>query len=84
MLLEFCRVEKIEIYSRIEFGLLFMLSVVGVISYGIILGGFIRGAKYAFIASVRRLIQVISYEVVFTLVLYFVCHSYKTLEVSSH
>jgi len=80
ILLEFCGLSKDEMCNTIDFGLLFILTIVGLITYGVLLGGLIRGSKYAFIGGVRSLLQVISYEVVFTLLLYTLCQRYKRLE----
>jgi NADH-ubiquinone oxidoreductase chain 1 len=52
-----------------ELGLLFMLAVSSLATYGILLAGWSANSKYAFLGSLRSTAQLISYELVLSSVL---------------
>jgi len=82
ILLEFNALNKNHTWETLQYGALYIIVVIGLISYGILIGGFISGSKYAYLGGIRNVIQVISYEIVFTLLFFLICHLNKTLEVS--
>src|SRR6185503_4365340 len=55
--------------TRINVGLLYIVSVASVGVYGIILAGYASNSKYPLLASLRASAQLISYEVAVTLTL---------------
>ena len=52
-----------------ELGILYMLAVSGLATYGILLAGWSANSKYAFLGSLRSTAQLISYELVLSSVL---------------
>jgi NADH-ubiquinone oxidoreductase chain 1 len=52
-----------------ELGILFMLAVSSLATYGILLAGWSANSKYAFLGSLRSTAQLISYELVLSSVL---------------
>jgi len=81
IILEFSALDKIHTWDTLQFGSLFVIIIVGLVSYGILIGGFISMSKYACIGGIRNVIQVISYEIVFTLLFFLICQLSKNLEV---
>jgi NADH-ubiquinone oxidoreductase chain 1 len=55
--------------SDMELGILFMLAVSSLATYGILLAGWSANSKYAFLGSLRSTAQLISYELVLSSVL---------------
>lgn len=55
--------------SDMELGILFMLAVSSLSTYGILLAGWSANSKYAFLGSLRSTAQLISYELVLSSVL---------------
>lgn len=57
------------VISDMELGILFMLAVSSLATYGILLAGWSANSKYAFLGSLRSTAQLISYELVLSSVL---------------
>lgn len=55
--------------SDMELGILFLLAVSSIATYGILLAGWSANSKYAFLGSLRSTAQLISYELVLSSVL---------------
>jgi len=55
--------------SDMELGILFMLAVSSLATYGILLAGWSANSKYAFLGSLRSTAQLISYELVLSSIL---------------
>jgi len=55
--------------ADMELGILFMLAVSSLATYGILLAGWSANSKYAFLGSLRSTAQLISYELVLSSVL---------------
>ena len=53
-----------------ELGILYMLAVSSLATYGILLAGWSANSKYAFLGSLRSTAQLISYELVLSSVYY--------------
>ncbi len=56
-------VDKNFVISDMSVGLLYVLGIAGVGTYGIIFGGWASNSKYAFLGGLRSAAQMISYEV---------------------
>lgn len=52
-----------EVYSDLNYGLLYLYSLSSLSVYGLILAGWISHSKYPFLGSLRSTAQIISYEV---------------------
>ena len=52
--------------SNMELGILYMLAVSSLSTYGILLAGWSANSKYAFLGSLRSTAQLISYELILT------------------
>jgi NADH-quinone oxidoreductase subunit H len=57
------------VLSNINVGLLFILALSGLSSYGVILSGWSSNSRYAFLGGLRASAQVISYEIAMSLAL---------------
>ncbi len=52
------------VLANINVGILYILAVFSLSSYGIIIAGWASNSKYAFLASIRAITQIISYELI--------------------
>lgn len=57
---------KTAVYSDIDLGLLYILSVSSIGIYGIIISGWASNSKYAFLGALRSSAQMVSYELSIT------------------
>ena len=65
-----------------ELGILFMLAVSSLATYGILLAGWSANSKYAFLGSLRSTAQMISYELVLSSVLLIIIMINNTLNLN--
>lgn len=52
-----------HIYSEIDIGVLYILSISSLSVYGVLISGWSSNSKYAFLGSIRSAAQIVSYEV---------------------
>lgn len=57
------------IYSNVNLGLLYLLTVSSLGVYGLVLAGWSSNSRYSFLGSLRSMAQMISYEIVFGIVI---------------
>nr|YP_009868575.1 NADH dehydrogenase subunit 1 [Ophiocordycipitaceae sp.]QKG63763.1 NADH dehydrogenase subunit 1 [Ophiocordycipitaceae sp.] len=70
------------VLSDTDFGILYLLAVSSLATYGILLAGWSANSKYAFMGSIRSTAQLISYELVLTSALLIVVFITKSLNLN--
>lgn len=70
------------VLSDTDFGILYLLAVSSLATYGILLAGWSANSKYAFLGSIRSTAQLISYELVLTSALLIVVFITKSLNLN--
>lgn len=70
--------------SDLDLGILYMLAVSSLGTYGILLAGWSANSKYAFLGSVRSTAQLISYELVLSSILLIIIFITSTLNLNNN
>lgn len=70
--------------SDLDLGILYMLAVSSLGTYGILLAGWSANSKYAFLGSVRSTAQLISYELVLSSILLIIIFITSSLNLNIH